>query len=179
MVVEVEPWRLPVGPRQQPGLILGVVDAPAAGLERHKYADRSFLDATLAGVLDKDDVGGVGGVDDVAFRAPDGLLETTRGCLLAVLPGPAAPVLVTPACDGRVLPGTTRQVLVDLARRQRWEVRLGPLDDTVLTAAEGLISCNSLRGAQWVRSAGTHRWAAPSPALVHLGEALLERWQLR
>ena len=185
VAVEVEPWQVPVGPRQQQGLVLGVVDAPPDGLERHKYADRSFLDAALAGIDGLDGVGGgdgvgdgVGDVDDVAFRAAEGLLETTRACLLAVLPGPAAPVLVTPACDGRVLPGTTRQVLVDLARRQGWEVRLGPLDEDVLTAAEGLVACNALRGAQWVREVGAHRWASPSPALVDLAEALLQRWRL-
>ena len=172
VVVEVEPWHLPVGLRRQRGLVLGVVDAPPDGLERHKYADRSFLDAATAGPR------GADGVDDVAFRARDGLLETTRACLLAVVPGPVAAVLVTPARDGRVLPGTTRQVLIDLALQRGWDVRLGPLDEELLGAADGLLACNSLRGAQWVREVGDHRWAAPAPALVELADALLRRWRL-
>ncbi len=168
--VEVGPWHRPTSPEGRRGLVLGVTDAPAHGLERHKYADRRALDTALAEA---------GPVDDVAFRAADGLLETSRACLLAVVTGPTgAPGLVTPACDGRILAGTTRQVLVDLALARGWSVRLGPLDDDLLAAADGLVAANALRGAQWVAAVGPHRWHVPAPALVELAEALLHRWRL-
>ncbi|MFC3688505.1 chorismate-binding protein [Aquipuribacter hungaricus] len=173
--VETEPWRLPVAPWRQPGLVLGAVPAPGAGLERHKYADRSFLDRALADARRQAPAGSPA-PDDVAFEAHDGLLETTRACLVAVMTGPDGPSIVTPACDGRVLPGTTRQVLLDLARQQGWQVRLAALDAEVLAGAEGLLACGSLRGAEWVSQVGPHRWAGPSTATAGLGAALLRRW---
>jgi para-aminobenzoate synthetase/4-amino-4-deoxychorismate lyase len=171
--VQVEPWQAPVAPAGQRGLVLGLLDAPPAGLERHKYADRRYLEQALARSGT-----GAGAVDDAAFQAPDGLLETTRACLLAVVDGPDGPGLVTPPLDGRLLPGTTRQVLVDLALQRGWWVRLAGLDTQVLAAADGLIACNALRGAQWVARVGEHRWDAPAPALSTLAQALLRRWRL-
>jgi para-aminobenzoate synthetase / 4-amino-4-deoxychorismate lyase len=173
LAVDVEPWHAPLPVGSQPGLVLGVAAAPAHGLERHKFADRAWLDAAGQGH------------DDVALAAEDGLLETTRACLLAVVenPGPergapGAPTLVTPPADGRILPGVTRQVCVDLARQRGWTVRLGPLDDDLLADADGLVACNALRGVQWVREVGDHRWQAPSPGVRWLAEAVLRRWQL-
>lgn len=175
-VVEVGAWRRPVPLDAAAGLVLGVVGAPPDGLERHKYADRRWVDDAL------DRAPGQPAVDDVALADAGGaLLETTRACLLALLPGPTGapgPVLLTPPCDGRVLPGVTRQVLLDLARRQGWPVRLGALDDEALDRAEGLLCANALRGVQWVRSVGGRTWAAPSPAAGVLSRLLLERWQL-
>ena len=187
-VVEVLPAERPQPVDSAAGLVLGVAAAPAHGLERHKYADRAWLDAARA-----EGLAGCPDADDVALRSPAGeLLETTRACLLAVLPGgrplsgrpgPAQPedtrpVLLTPACDGRVLPGVTRQVLVDLARRRGWRVVLAPVDDEVLARAETLLVANALRGAQWVSALGEHRWRAPSEAAVTLSRALLVRWRL-
>lgn len=194
VAVEVEGWRRPVPVAQQDGLVLGVLPAPEHGLERHKFADRSWLDRAAA----------VPAVDDVAFWAADpaGLLETSRGCLLALLPptpgSAAAGTLLTPACDGRILPGVTRQVLVDLAVSDGWQVSLAALDEDVLARADALLTCNALRGAQWVRElrpvspdpeefpgspghdAPTSRrtWDSPSPSAVRLSAALLHRWQL-
>ena len=119
-------------------------------------------------------------MDDVAFRAADGLLETTRACLLAVVPGPLEePGLVTPPCDGRVLPGDDAPG----ARRPRAGAGLvGPPRRPRRRGAgarpRASLACNALRGAQWVAEVGPHRWAAPSPALVELAEALLHRWRL-
>ncbi|MGJ7440056.1 chorismate-binding protein [Aquipuribacter sp. MA13-6] len=175
-VVEVEPADRPVPADVAAPLLLGVAEAPEHGLERHKFADRRWVGAALAaGRSDTPDA------EDVALRTRAGeLLETTRTCLLAVLPadGGDAPTLLTPPCDGRVLPGVTRQVLVDLARAMGWQVRLGALDDAVLARSETLLSANALRGAGWVGRLGPHRWDAPSPAAVALSRALLQRWRL-
>lgn len=169
---EQSPCPVPSSLNDQPGLRLDVVDAPEYGMERHKYADRDWLRA-LVSAGETNDVALAGGGDT-------GLLETTRACLLAVLPaaGGRRPTLVTPACDGRILPGVTRQVLVDLATARGWVVVLAPLDAAVLDAAEGLLACNAIRGAQWVRRVGGIGWEAPGPALVELADALLARWRL-
>ncbi len=175
-VVEVEPADRPVPADASTGLVLGVAEAPEHGLERHKFADRRWVDAALAaGRHDVPDA------HDVVLRTRAGeLLETTRACLLAVLPaaGSTAPTLLTPPCDGRVLPGVTRQVLVDLARARGWQVRLGRVDDDVLARSEALLCANALRGAGWVARLGPHRWEAPSAAAVTLSRALLQRWRL-
>ncbi|WP_380167023.1 chorismate-binding protein [Jannaschia sp. R86511] len=176
-VVEVEPFARPAPLDRSPGLLLGLAPAPAHGLERHKYADRRWVEAALAqGRSVTPDA------DDVALRTTTGdLLETTRACLLAVMPGGpgrTAPTLLTPPCDGRVLPGVTRQQCVDLARQLGWAVRLGPLDGTALATASTLLTANALRGLQWVRRVDGHRWAAPSPEALQLSRALLRRWRL-
>ncbi len=172
-VVETEPFDRPVALAGSPGVVLGLATAPPQGLERHKYADRSWVQRALA-----EGRAGTPGADDVALRSPDGhLLETTRACLLAVLPGDV-PTVLTPPCDGRLLPGVTRQVLVDLARGSGWTVRLAALDDEALGRTETLLAANALRGAQWVQQVGRHRWAGPTPAAVELGDALLRRWRL-
>gem|GEM_PF-381023 len=177
-VVEIEPVSHPVPVDASHGLVLGVVEAPEHGLERHKFADRGWVDVALAaGRRTTPDA------DDVALRTRAGdLLETTRACLLAVLPARdgcgSVPTLLTPPCDGRVLPGVTRQVLVDLARARGWQVRLAALDDDVLARADTLLTANALRGVCWVRRVEQHRWEAPSPAAVELSRALLRRWRL-
>ena len=174
------PWQLPLPAQQQPGLELDVVEGPADGMERHKYADRRWLDRLRE--AGSDDAGGDTAADDDAVAGPGdtGLLETTRSSLLAVLPPDrsARRTLVTPACDGRVLPGVTRQVLVDLATASGWHVELAPLDAGLLSRAEGLVACNALRGAEWVRRVGGVSWRAPSDGVLELSRALLARWQL-
>lgn len=175
-VVELEPWHRPVPADRSPGLVLGLAAAAPDGSERHKYADRRWVARALAA--------GGGDVDDVALVDASGaLLETTRSNIFAVLPGrrtggppDRGPRLVTPACDGRLLPGVTRQVVVDLAGSLGLPVRLGPLGPAVVAAADGVFTTNALRGVQWVRVLGDRSWQVPDPVTTQLSHALLRRW---
>ncbi len=189
-LLEVEPFVRPLPVQVSPGLLLHVAPAPVHGLERHKYADRSWVGhaqqrarARLEDGPDApDDAARPDDVvcpDDVVLAAADGtLLETTRACLLVVLRGARRPVLLTPPCDGRVLPGVTRQVCVDLAHQLGWGVQLAAVDADVLDRAQDLLTCNALRGVQWVRTLQGRVWDRPSAGAVELSQALLHRWRL-
>ncbi|MDP6933319.1 MAG: aminotransferase class IV [Myxococcota bacterium] len=64
------------------------------------------------------------GVDEVIWSDRTGcFLEGTTSNVFAVKDG----VLCTPPIDGRILPGVTRQVLLELARSQGMPVHVGPL----------------------------------------------------
>ncbi|MFC5379219.1 chorismate-binding protein [Aquipuribacter nitratireducens] len=169
---------------EQTGLVLLAVPAPEHGLERHKWADRRRLDEVHGAAV-------AAHADDAVLVEPSGaLLETTRDCLVAtVAPGPdGRRGLVTPPEDGRVLPGVTRRVLLDLAAEAGWAVRLGPLDAPTLESADGLLACNALRGVRWVREvrgaadggtrATARSWAAPGDGVVALAEMLRTRRRL-
>ncbi len=175
--VEVEPVGATPPVAGQAGLVLAAVDAPAAGAERLKFADRRWLDALHT-------AGRGRGADDAVLADPvAGLLETTRDCLLAVLPArDGRPVLRTPPLDGRVLPGVTRQVLLDLADEAGWLLERDGLDAGVLARADGLLAANALRGVRWVREVrgaadggGDVRWPAPAPGVAALDGLLRAR----
>ncbi len=170
VTIALTPWQPPLPVEEQAGLVLAVRPAPEAGLERHKYADRTWLAGQLAEVH-------AHGADDVALVAPHSraLLETTRSCLFAVVDGR----LVTAPTDGQILPGVTRQVLVDLALDAGVAVDLTAPSPELLRRAAGLLAVNALRGVEWVRSIGTVGWTQPDPVTRQLGRALLTRWQLR
>ncbi|MFT5682147.1 MAG: branched-subunit amino acid aminotransferase/4-amino-4-deoxychorismate lyase [Myxococcota bacterium] len=63
------------------------------------------------------------GADDVLWVADDHYLEATTGNVLAVCDG----VLITPPLDGRILPGITRAVLLEVAADLGIPVREVPL----------------------------------------------------
>ena len=69
------------------------------GLGPHKWRDRRLLEQMT--------------VTEALITEVDGeVLETARGNLFAVIDG----VLVTPPCDGRLLPGVTRATVLGVAR---------------------------------------------------------------
>lgn len=114
-----------------------VVLAPLAlpgGLGAHKWRDRGLLDAAAAGA---------GG--EPLLVEPDGeVLETARGSVLAVEGG----ALVTPPCDGRILPGVTRAAVLGLARAAGIAVREERLGLDRLRAADELLVTSSIRLVQ-------------------------------
>jgi para-aminobenzoate synthetase/4-amino-4-deoxychorismate lyase len=152
----------------RPGVELRVATVGVQGLPRHKLADRELL-ADLearAGIEDHDAAAAL-------LVDPGGLvLESTRANVLAVVDG----ALRTPPLDGRILPGVTRQVLLDLADDLRVPVRIGPLPLTELTGADGVVLVNAVRGVMWAARLGTRHWPAPDPVGTALAAALLARW---
>ncbi|NMH96233.1 aminodeoxychorismate synthase component I [Pseudonocardia acidicola] len=149
--VLVRPCPPPVPLGGQPGLVLRV--ARTAGGAPHKFADRRRLDARERG-LAPDETPLL--VDDA-----DRVLETTRSNLFVVRAG----VVATPPLDGRILPGTARQAVLDALDAldepgARYDI--GELTLRDLAGAHGAFVTNAIRGVQWVRAVGgVACWPAP------------------
>jgi para-aminobenzoate synthetase/4-amino-4-deoxychorismate lyase len=136
------------------------------GLGAYKWRDRRLLDAL------EDAVGR--GAAPLLVDLDASVLETSRSCVVAVLDG----VLVTPAADGRILPGVTCARILERAAAAGTPVQRRRLElDELRAASGGAVVCNALRGAQPVAAVGTTPLAAPddrlrtfAPELTHLGE---------
>jgi para-aminobenzoate synthetase/4-amino-4-deoxychorismate lyase len=80
----------------------------------------------------------------------------------------------TPPLDGRILPGTARQAVLD----ERPDARPAVVTLGELAGADGAFLTNALRGVQWVRElrdAGGSvlaRWAEPGPETIAIAAAL-------
>jgi branched-chain amino acid aminotransferase len=68
------------------------------------------------------------------------LLEGATSNLFVVTPTG----LLTPPADGRILPGVTRELLVEIARREGIEVDEGPVDEKVAREARGIFVSSSV-----------------------------------
>jgi para-aminobenzoate synthetase / 4-amino-4-deoxychorismate lyase len=125
------------------------------GVGAHKWADRRLLEraeADLAPALPLI-------VDD------DGsALEASRGNLFVAIGG----TLVTPAADGRLLPGITRQRAIETAQALGFAVREQALDLEALAGADEAFLTGAVRGVEPVRAcAGVAAWGeGPFTALV-------------
>jgi para-aminobenzoate synthetase/4-amino-4-deoxychorismate lyase len=163
--VEVAPQPSPHPVCEQAGL--HVVPRPAPeGLERHKFVDRRWLEEVEASC-------GPGAtavlVDD------DGLLlESTRDSLFIVRAG----TLHAVPLDGRILPGVTRQIVLDLADDLGLRTTVSPIDLRSLGSAEGMFLTNALRGIRWVRRTPQREWDQPDDITRTLSDLLLQRWRL-
>jgi branched-chain amino acid aminotransferase len=71
-----------------------------------------------------------------------------------------------PYSRSNVLPGTTRQVLLELARRMQTPVRLGAIDVNELLAADELMVSNSSMGAMPVCSIERHVVGTGKPGAI-------------
>ncbi len=79
---------------------------------------------------------------DVALLEEDGaILEAADGNVIAV----RGDVLTTPPCDGRIIPGVTRRLVLDLARGLGLDVREAALTRTDLAAADLVVVTSSVR----------------------------------
>ncbi|MCL3838030.1 aminodeoxychorismate synthase component I [Aeromicrobium duanguangcaii] len=128
------------------------------GLGPHKWADRGRVP------VDPDH-------EPLVTDTDGSVLETARASLFAVLDDG----LHTPALDGRLLPGTARGRVIELASALGLPVlqRRMTLDD--LTAATEVFATNALRGIVPVTSCeGVGRWAA-GPVTARLSSALEHR----
>jgi para-aminobenzoate synthetase/4-amino-4-deoxychorismate lyase len=152
------PADAPTSIELQPGLAATVVQCPA-GLGHHKWADRRWQDAVEATY------------PDCAALIADGsaLLEGTRANLIAVRAGR----LVTAPLDGRILPGVTRTVVLELARDMGLPVQLRA---PTLDEAEALAVAGSTTGLRWIRRCDDWTAAGPGELLSELSRRLVERW---
>ena len=118
-------------PDQERGAQLRSVRCPG-GLGAHKWADRRPLGETPAGpVL-------------LLLDAGDEVLEAARGNVFAIV----GQALFTPAADGRILPGTARAAVIEVAAEAGIEVREGRLRRDELLSADGAFVTGSVRGVE-------------------------------
>jgi para-aminobenzoate synthetase/4-amino-4-deoxychorismate lyase len=127
-----EPVRL--GPLVLPG-----------GLGEHKWIDRRLVDDAAAD-------GGEALIVDL-----DGtVLETGRGSIWIV----EGDAIVTPPADGRILPGVTRDVVIEAADATVEEISLERL-----RAADDVFVTSAIRGVQRAFLAGSRAAGEPAPAV--------------
>jgi para-aminobenzoate synthetase / 4-amino-4-deoxychorismate lyase len=134
------------------------------GLGAHKWADREGLAWTESTEPD----GGLPLVLDVSRQ----VLEASRANVFAV----DGDVLITPAADGRILPGVARARAIDAARSLGFEVRETALTVAQLTAAGEAFLTGSVRGIEPVRSVGDALLRAPGPTVSALASELRRLW---
>jgi para-aminobenzoate synthetase/4-amino-4-deoxychorismate lyase len=142
----------------QPGLAATVVQCPA-GIGHHKWADRRWQDAVESANPDR----------VVLVADGSALLEGTRANLIAVCAGR----LVTAPLDGRILPGVTRTVVLELAHDLGLPVQLCA---PTLESAEALAIAGSTTGLRWIRRCDDWTAAGPGALLTELSRRLVERW---
>jgi para-aminobenzoate synthetase/4-amino-4-deoxychorismate lyase len=102
-----------------------------------------------------------------------GLLETTRANIVAVEAGK----LVTPPLDGRILPGVTRTVLLELARDLGIGIELRAPDPL---HSQALATVSSIAGMRWIkRCSGLGEdvtYDGPGDVFQELSKRLVARW---
>ncbi len=164
-VVEVASQPRPHPVCEQAGLQVMPRSAPE-GLERHKFVDRRWLEGIEASC----------GPGETAVMVDDDglLLESTRDSLFVVRAGTlhAAPL------DGRILPGVTRQIVLDLADDLGIRTIVSPIDRRWLNSADGMFLTNALHGIRWVRRTPEREWNQPDHITQTLSVLLLQRWRL-
>lgn len=146
-------------PAPERGARLRAVRCPG-GLGHRKWADRRPLGETPAGpvalLLDRDDE----------------VLEAGRANVFAVV----GQALFTPAADGRILPGTTRAAVIEVAAEAGVEVREGRLRREDLLGADGVFLTGSVRGVEPARSLDGVELPAGGELSRRLAEGLRRRW---
>ncbi len=131
----------PLAPRLVP-VSLRPVTVPG-GLGAHKWIDRDLLAARADGHAEPllCDLDGV-------------VLESARASVFLVQDGA---VLATPPCDGRILPGVTRELVLALARERGWRavaepihlMRLANASEVFVTGALGGVEPAQLEAGVW------------------------------
>jgi len=92
------------------------------------------------------------GADTAILCDGDELLETAEGNLLAIIDG----TLVTPEADGRLLPGVTRELVLQEAGRLGLPVRIAPLHRSDVTTAEVVITSSAVSGLRTIARLDGH-----------------------
>jgi para-aminobenzoate synthetase/4-amino-4-deoxychorismate lyase len=162
--VAAQPSPLPVC--EQAGLCLVPRPVPE-GLERHKFVDRRWLEKIEASC----------GPEETAVLVDDDelLMESTRDSLFVVREG----TLCAAPLDGRILPGVTRQIVLDLADDLGIRSLVSPIDQRwLIDSAEGMFLTSSLHGIRWVRRTPQRQWSQPDAITQTLSGLLLQRWRL-
>ena len=132
-------------------------------LGAHKWADRRLLEQAEAEAGDA--VPLLLGDDGTA-------LETSRGSVFAV----EGERLFTPPTDGRILPGVTRAVAIEVAREAGIEVREEELPLARLLDADEVFTTGAVRGVEPVGSVrGMREWTA-GEVTARVSAELRGRW---
>jgi para-aminobenzoate synthetase/4-amino-4-deoxychorismate lyase len=134
------------------------------GLGAHKWADRAGLAWTEAGEST--------GWLPLVLDTGDEVLEASRANVFAVEDG----VLVTPAADGRILPGVARARAIAIAGSLGLEVREESVDVQRLIAAGEVFLTGSVRGVEPVRSVGETQLGPPGEAVAELASEMRRVW---
>lgn len=134
------------------------------GLGAHKWADRAGLAWTESSEAE--------GCLPLVLDAGGEVLEASRANVFAVEEG----VLVTPAADGRILPGVARARAIEAARALGLAVREESLGvDRLIAAGEAFLT-GSVRGVEPVRSVGDAELGPPGDAVAALAAELRRMW---
>jgi branched-subunit amino acid aminotransferase/4-amino-4-deoxychorismate lyase len=88
------------------------------------------------------------GAEVALIEVDDEVLEAADGNVIAV----HGTVLTTPPCDGRVIPGVTRRLVLGLAPDAGLAVREAPLTRAVLATADLVVVSSAVRGLRPLRS---------------------------
>jgi len=132
------------------------------GLGSHKWADRKGINRPAPG-------------EAGSLITDDGeVLEAGWANVFAVRGG----TLFTPPLDGRLLPGTTRAAVLELAAAQDIETSEGPLHPEDLLAAEETFLTGSIRGIEPALSLDGEELPGCGQVSRRLGAALQRRWGL-
>ncbi len=134
------------------------------GLGEHKWADRERLAWAEAGESE--------GWLPLVLDVGEEVLEVSRANVFAIEDG----ALVTPAADGRILPGVSRARAIETARRLGIEVREERLDLQRIVSSGEVFLTGSVRGIEPVRAVGHAELRPPGEAANELGVALRGTW---
>jgi para-aminobenzoate synthetase/4-amino-4-deoxychorismate lyase len=163
VAAEVDP--MTIFPPPERGVALAPVTV-AAGLGRHKWADRRLLEQA-ADALD-------GRMPLIVDR--DGtVLEAERANVFAL----RGDVLLTPPDDGTILPGIARDRAIAATHELRIEVQERPISLEELCRADEVFLTGSIRGIEPVSSIAdqaTPSVRAEGPIAARIGAVLRERW---
>ena len=150
-----------------PGPCLGLVPTVLIdGLGPHKWHDRQMLTAR------RDELG-VAKRDQLLLIDSDGaVLETESANVFAVF----GRVVRTPPLDGRILAGTTREVLIRVANLVGLQVSEEPFTLHEIAAAEEVFVTSSIRGLLAVGELRGIATMRRGPLTARLGKALWGSW---
>ena len=104
----------------------------------------------------------------------DELLEAGWANLFAV----REETLWTPPADGRILPGTARAALLEIAAEEGVEAQERPISPTDLLSAQETFLTNSIRGIEPATALDGNPLPGTGPLSSRLADALRRRWGL-
>jgi para-aminobenzoate synthetase/4-amino-4-deoxychorismate lyase len=137
------------------------------GLGRHKWHDRRSL-------LDRRESFGLGRHEQLLLVDEDGsVLESERANVFAVFGN----VIRTPPLDGRLLAGTTREVLIRSAKLEGFEVSVAPFGLVELASADEVLLTSAIMGLGVVGELRGYRSFEAGPLSSRLARALWQSWK--
>ena len=139
------------------------------GLGRHKWHDRRIL-------VERRSALGLGAAEQLLIFDVDGtVLETERANVFAV----CGSVLRTPPADGRILAGTTREIVIRAAAAMGLQVSLEPIALAEFELAEEVLLTSAIRGIAPACELRPSRTWRTGPATARLAEAVWASWGAR